>query len=650
MPLISNVKLELLRSGPAHNQLLSPLTPYIALCGADGPVTLNLPFEHRQLLNRLARLRYDIKGTPVAAEQRESEVRDIGETLGRVLGNVPTLISELAQAGGGGRLIHLRLSVSALELGMVPFEFAIGADGFPASGSPLFIQSQVPITLTREVRRGQKLDLNWNRAPKILFAFACPEGLPAVPAAEHLRALRQAIDPWVKWRGNETEQQRLAEVKKLLTVLPDASLKAISAACDLQEYTHVHILAHGAQYEQAGNKHYGVALCNEDGECGMDIIDGERLAIALTANDASGCIRHRPTLVSLATCDSGATENVIAPGGSIAQGLNAGGIPWVIASQFPLWMRASTLAVEELYHGLLQGDDPRWVLFNLRQKLYAHSKGTHDWASIVAYSALPENFDQQISDFRDAQRRGKLEVMFDIADNVAVSICKGEEKPPLPEKYPTLSDLYAAIRAEHDFWLEESSTAPADKQAAIYALYGAAEKRIAELSTDTEAHHAQIRSRNYYRQALKLEPSNHWVITQWLFMCAVLGDERGEEHRNLWVTAREIANIYQNANIEKAAAGALATLAELELLRCLYKPVDKPDTATQETPAKPGDYPDVVALCQRLIHRLGAEAFMVKATQRQFQRYTKSGMPKEWQDIAKAALKVFDEALGNNKA
>ena len=36
---IRNVKLELLRSGPAHNQLLSPLTPYLALCGAEGPVT-----------------------------------------------------------------------------------------------------------------------------------------------------------------------------------------------------------------------------------------------------------------------------------------------------------------------------------------------------------------------------------------------------------------------------------------------------------------------------------------------------------------------------------------------------------------------------------------------------------------------------------
>ena len=50
---ICSVKLEFLRPGPAHNQLLSPLTPYVAVCGDDGSVTVNMPFEHRELLIRL---------------------------------------------------------------------------------------------------------------------------------------------------------------------------------------------------------------------------------------------------------------------------------------------------------------------------------------------------------------------------------------------------------------------------------------------------------------------------------------------------------------------------------------------------------------------------------------------------------------------
>jgi hypothetical protein len=163
---IQTVKLELLRPGPAHNQLLSPLTPYLALCGADGPVTVNMPFEHRQLLNRLERLRYVSSSGEILPQQREAEVREIGEALGRVLGQVPALLSELGNARSeGGRLVHLRLSLSAFELGLVPFEFAISPDGFPQSGSPLFLQSRAPVSVTREIRRGRPLRLEWNRLP-----------------------------------------------------------------------------------------------------------------------------------------------------------------------------------------------------------------------------------------------------------------------------------------------------------------------------------------------------------------------------------------------------------------------------------------------------------------------------------------------------
>ena len=75
---IQKVKLEFLRPGPSHNQLLSPLTPYIALCGEEGPVTVQMPFEHRQLLMRLRRLRYESDKDPAKDEQRQAEVRDLG--------------------------------------------------------------------------------------------------------------------------------------------------------------------------------------------------------------------------------------------------------------------------------------------------------------------------------------------------------------------------------------------------------------------------------------------------------------------------------------------------------------------------------------------------------------------------------------------
>jgi hypothetical protein len=50
---MKTVTLELLRHGPAHNQLLSPLTQYLALCGNHPAVTVSAPFEHKQMTARL---------------------------------------------------------------------------------------------------------------------------------------------------------------------------------------------------------------------------------------------------------------------------------------------------------------------------------------------------------------------------------------------------------------------------------------------------------------------------------------------------------------------------------------------------------------------------------------------------------------------
>ncbi len=55
---VRTVELQLLRHGPPHNQLLSPLTDYLALCGDHTNTTLNFPLEHLSLVVRLRALRY----------------------------------------------------------------------------------------------------------------------------------------------------------------------------------------------------------------------------------------------------------------------------------------------------------------------------------------------------------------------------------------------------------------------------------------------------------------------------------------------------------------------------------------------------------------------------------------------------------------
>ena len=275
---IHDIKLEFLRYGPAHNQLLSPLTPYMALCGADGPVSVHLPFEHGELLTRLNRLRYEIDGHAVAASQREAELQELGKAIARVLAEVPALVSELRAARADkSRLVNIRLVISAYELGLVPFEATMAPADTSGSGLPLLLRTLT--NMTREIRRGQPLNVEWNRVPKILFAFASPPGLPPVPAQDHLEALRRAIDPWIKI--TEDEDKRIADVRDKVTVLENATARQISEACQANDYTHVHILAHGGPMPNSDNRRFGLVLCQEDDVGGHVVVDGQSLAMAV---------------------------------------------------------------------------------------------------------------------------------------------------------------------------------------------------------------------------------------------------------------------------------------------------------------------------------------------------------------------------------
>lgn len=624
---IRTIKLEILRQGPAHNQLLSPLTPYIALCGSDGPVSVKMPFEHQQLLNRLERLRYVTSGGAVPASQREAEVRDLGVILGEVLGQIPGLLATLCDSGQGHRsLNHLRLTLSANEMSLVPFEFAIGANGFPAPGSPLLLQSQGPISLTREVRRSQPLPVSWDRPIRILYAFASPPNLAPVPSQDHLEALRRAIDPYVAW--SEKPVDRIEAVKDIMTVLPDASLEDIREACDQTEYSHVHILAHGAPTDGGPLHHYGLALRDSSGAKPYKVANGERLAMALTSSDHRVAAHRVPTCVTLATCDSATISTVIAPGGSIAHALHAGGIPWVVASQFPLWMHASTIAAEQLYRGLLNGDDPRWLLHLLRQRLYTDSPDTHDWGSIVAYAIVPADFEQQLEQFHNRQMHKSLDMMFHKVEQLATDRADGE-----------VGRLYVAIRGKLENWLGELSNNPSPHEVAKrLAMCGASEKRIgihcATNNRRLDAIQAYERAVRYYRRAAEATPDNHWAITQYLSLSAVLNLQQNTSWRpdptllEWWTVARHVATLQldpRQAMVGEDRAWTLGTMAELELLGSVYG---------SATP----DLDRLIDWCQELVEIVGGDSFPARSTLRQFQRYRDAWPQGKWQYLAEPAI------------
>jgi len=137
---VRTITLKLLREGPTHNHLLSPLTPYLAVVGQYEAVSLRVPYEHRRLLRDLNALRYGATATRTADVSRISppDRRLIGDDVSAILAAVPGLAAEMSpQNVCNPQLTHLCLEFSAAELSLVPFEIATSPRGFPGEGSPL---------------------------------------------------------------------------------------------------------------------------------------------------------------------------------------------------------------------------------------------------------------------------------------------------------------------------------------------------------------------------------------------------------------------------------------------------------------------------------------------------------------------------------
>lgn len=652
MTKIRQVKLELLRHGPQHNQLLSPQLPYIALLGKSAPQSVHLPFEHRYLLSRLSRLNYGRADAGQSSGQHLVDLRELGEMVGKVFGSIDALQALLQSVGAkSDELVHLRMSMSALELGMVPFEAAFPADG----GSEPYLLNK-PLVITRETRRNDPIEVRWNCTPKILFAFASPVGLPAVPAQAHLTALRSALNPYVAIKDDPA--QSIESFKKLVTVLPDASLVSIAKACQQNNFTHVHILAHGAPLKDINDPKYGIALMNEHG-VGMHVVDGGLLALALRGAESCQDMKDPPLFVSLATCDSGKIGGVVSPGGSIAHALQEGGVPWVVASQFPLWMRASVIVVEALYSGLLQGFDPRCVIYDLRKRLRIEVPETHDWASLVVYAVTPPDLDRQIKAFRGKQLRKRLDVRYERIDELAAG---ANGKEITIKNNDEFNELATLLRFEHQTLVDRTkkdTRGPSSELSEFLGLQGACEKRIGtawEIAGEGGlARDAYCASRDAYQGAIQADPQNHWVLTQYLSMNVILSrsgwvDVDLGQLTNLWIAAMQIAEwSFKNKEGEERV-WACGTLAELELLgKCFTEKRSSPSAATTNKKKEAEVESRIRKYCDEISQLMGPKDFPLLSTARQFDRYVKVWKDSRWEHLAQAALDALGDPLSRTR-
>jgi hypothetical protein len=572
-----SIRLEILRQGPPHNQLLSPLTAYLALCENHQAAPVQIPLEHREFLLRLDALRYR-KGTE---ESRPLELEDLARPITGVFGGIPGLIREFAtQATDASGMFHLRLILSANELALLPFEISDTPAGVGGSGQSLLLQTVTPVCITREVRRITEEDIYRSDPPrklKILFAAATAGG--PIPLEAHLLALRQVIEPWMLFyqQGNDAEmRKRLGEH---LTVLPQASIRQIEEACSTGEYTHVHILAHGLEIK----KGYGIALHHSSHSSRTDVVDGARLAKALrtSTQDASRATFARPFVVTLATCDSGAVRSVIDTGASIAHALHEDGIPLVVASQYPLSFDGSIVMVRELYKGFLCGQDPRLTLVGLRRQLKTQVLSTHDWASLVAYASFPPGVDRWLQKLRVRQASRRMDAAFSHADRILW--LEGSQPHPVFEAY---KERLREAQERMESLLKEPG-----QDGDLYGMLASGEKRLAQIlwymagrpagdqfwASDVRDH--LVKSKNYYMEAFRKDSRQAWALVQALALCAVLQRYNPQKSipRDEWEWARIVSEdeLKQGDQIRKAWAHA--NLMELYLLAPLvigFRPAD----------------------------------------------------------------------------
>jgi beta-lactamase superfamily II metal-dependent hydrolase len=586
---IRTVKVELLRTGPSHNQLLSPLTTYLGICDGAEAGIVHVPFEHEAFLRRLR-----LMSVEEESRDRGPALRDLGVEIARMLGAIPRLSGSLStDAAGPDTLIHLRLVLSASELALLPFELSkipIGATDW-AEGW-LSLQVRVPVVITRRTRDTPDAKLHWPATPRVLFIAADPRELGGA-YERHRDALIAAVAPYLKRPdqppARSAGDDRREEFEGRLTIWRNASFDEVVRECAENHYTHIHLLAHGLPDDNVEERSYGLMLHPSPGE--NEIISGDRFASAF-AKLVDGRI-HRPTVVTLATCDSGNAGSVLIPGASMAHVLHQAGIPLVVASQFPLSMAGSELLVNQLMPGLLRGDHPLPLLHRIRSDLHGRmSIATNDWASLVVYEALPADLPAQLETLRYMQAMRAVHIAFNQLDQAMLNANDRLPAPLQATLTQRVADLVTALpmrgpnrleclglRAgslKRLAWLSFCAAMALEDQADHTPDRGQADELNERAYRALVACYTELEDarKDYLEAALgflrnegrapRSVASLHWVLGQHLALSAVLGVP---VQMGTWEAAKLCAETYLAGGDLDSRLWALGTLVELSLLK-----------------------------------------------------------------------------------
>lgn len=582
-PARSEIRVELLRPGDLHGQLLSRLTPYIAVTDERHVETLQLPFDHLHLVRAQSSL-----AAATQPAMKRQELDKLGESVAQVIGRISQLPGLLS--GADQRLRHLRLTLAGHELAMIPWEASQLPSGAGAAAQKLLLQSTNPVVLTRELRESSQRRFDWSRAPRVLLAASGPL-LPSALLRAHVLAFYRALQPFVRHESHVDHAGHA--LRDLLHVLPSASLDEIQDTCRRSQlaFTHIVILAHGRSYLDSGQPRYGVELYHP--QLGSELVDGERLVQAIYPVSEHENQDRCPLFATLLVCHGDSAGNVVLPFGSLAHQLHSGGIPWVVGSQFPLSMNGSARFCETFFPALFNGEDPRQILFRVRQDLYTAQPNHSDWASLTVYASFSHDFERQLLSTQRIRLHGRMSILFNKLDSPprtglpstgaggaggAVQRNREELLKELVELAPSIDALVAACAATNDRKLHAESLTTSGsyyRNLAFIQFFAAADdhrgnERTLFISKLLCAHRDYINAANQYPQ--HVGNAVHALSLSW-FMGHKLD-------RVFWMATYHAA--FLQISSEPITGWGYAAMIELILISKLYRDLHIQSIAKQK--------------------------------------------------------------------
>lgn len=552
---------------------VDPDSPYIRTAGFDRPaISVALSLDHYGYLGNIGKLRYE---TTRAEAQKALKV--LSDEAAKMLPELPP--------SDDSKTVQIDLVTGAAELWAFPFEARCLDDG-----TPLLADPRRRVVLTRRIR-GEFAEHRdpWPATPRVLYAHAPIENdLTRSLVDEHAEALVDALRPWT---AGDDPGKDLLEVREI---------GGAADLADANEFTHIHLLAHGSNIVEPEPPHRV--------ESGLRL--GRRGSTPVSAAELASAIRPKkglPIVITLAACDSANRGDPVLPGRSIAQELHLNGVPVVIGSQFPLTKRGSVVLTRTLYAALFRSDDVRDALYATRRALYASAEAGHDWLSLVSYVRLPEGYAEHLVDTGLRAELVKIKAVQRKADAVLAR--------PTAEGLATVERLMRARIAALEGQLENLGSAAGGLREECQGLLASAHKRLAEilfvggphLGGDPEAARTAARvaletSLSYYRAAFKSDVNKHWQGVQQLALEAVL---RGRISTPVdWAVATYIAQ--RAADADPNDYWARGSLAELYLLQTLAGQPDEPELAEKavaEFHACASNQPDAIESTTRQLRR-----------------------------------------------